>query len=155
MWIYPRGNPTVKVVPLPGRLCTSIVPPCASAIHLQIARPRPVPARSLVRVRAESARQKRSNTCGKSPGAIPMPVSATVKTARPLLLPSSTETWPPRGVCLSSGGAFFCRRFRYSGPPAFGPVPDLPSPPPSLELPRARVATAWLGGESTILEQGN
>src|SRR5438128_10282674 len=60
MWIYPRGNPTVKVVPLPGRLCTSIVPPCASAIHLQMARPSPAPGRSPVRVRAESARQKRS-----------------------------------------------------------------------------------------------
>ena len=61
-----------------------------------------MPARSLVRVRAESARQKRSNTWGKSPGAIPMPVSATVKTARPLLLPSSTETWPPRGVYFTA-----------------------------------------------------
>src|SRR5712671_3805901 len=102
VWIYPRGNSTVNVVPLPGRLCTSIVPPCASAIHLQIARPSPVPARSLVRVRAESARQKRSKTFGRSPGAIPMPVSATVNTARASLLPSSTETCPPRGVYFTA-----------------------------------------------------
>ena len=86
------GNPTVNVVPRPGRLCTSIVPPCASAIHLQIASPRPVPARSLVRVRAVSARQKRSKTCGRSHGAMPMPVSATLNTARPLSPASSTET---------------------------------------------------------------
>jgi len=48
---------TVNVVPRPGRLCTSIVPPCASAIHLQMARPSPAPGRSPVRVRAESARR--------------------------------------------------------------------------------------------------
>src|SRR2546425_6698424 len=33
-------------------------PPCASAIHLQMANPSPVPARSLVRVRARDLRSE-------------------------------------------------------------------------------------------------
>ena len=54
------GQPHVNTVPRPGRLCTVIDPPCASAIHFVIARPSPVPGRSPVRERAGSARQKRS-----------------------------------------------------------------------------------------------
>ncbi len=40
-----RGSVTVKVVPSPRRLCTAIDPPCASAIHRQMASPRPAPGR--------------------------------------------------------------------------------------------------------------
>ena len=54
-----------------------MTPPCASTIHFEIASPRPVPGCSPVRERARSARQKRSNTLGRSPGAIPIPVSCT------------------------------------------------------------------------------
>src|SRR5690606_8499871 len=51
-----RGRLTVKTVPRPGRLCTVMEPPCASAIHLVIARPNPAPGRAPVRVRAVSTR---------------------------------------------------------------------------------------------------
>src|SRR5438309_10685993 len=106
----PFGSVTVNVVPRPGRLTTSIWPPCASAIHLQIASPSPAPARSPVRVRAVSARQKRSKTCGKSPGAIPTPVSATLSVTRPCPFgragasscPSWTCTRPPWGVYFTA-----------------------------------------------------
>src|SRR2546426_1532504 len=97
-----RGRVTVNMVPRPARLATSICPPCASAIHLQMARPRPAPGRSPVRVRAESARQKRSKMCGRSPSAIPIPVSATVSVTRPSFSPSCTWTLPPRGVYLTA-----------------------------------------------------
>ena len=72
----PWGSRTVKIVPRPGRLCTVMEPPCASAIHFVIASPRPVPGRSPVRERAGSARQNRSKMCGRSPGAMPIPCPA-------------------------------------------------------------------------------
>src|SRR5256886_12363913 len=53
------------------------------SIHLEMASPNPAPGRSPVRVRAESARQKRSKMCGRSPGAMPIPVSATLRVTRP------------------------------------------------------------------------
>ena len=62
-----RGSTTVKMVPRPGRLCTEIVPPWASATHLVIASPSPVPGCAPTRDRDGSPRQKRSNTFGRSP----------------------------------------------------------------------------------------
>ena len=79
-----------------------MVPPWASAIHLQMARPSPVPERSPVRVRAESARQKRSKMCGRSPGAMPTPESATVRVTRPFEGPSCRRTLPPAGVYFTA-----------------------------------------------------
>ena len=39
--LYWSGNLTVNLEPLPSSLSTSIVPPCASTIHLEIASPNP------------------------------------------------------------------------------------------------------------------
>src|SRR5205807_765408 len=100
----------MNVVPRPGRLTTSIRPPCASAIHLQMASPRPAPGRSPVRVRAESARQNRSKMWGRSPGAMPMPVSATLRVSLPLTGPSCRRTLPPAGVYFTA----LVRRLRIS-----------------------------------------
>jgi hypothetical protein len=49
-----KGNLTMKVVPLPGWLSASIVPPWANTNSLAIASPNPIPP--LLRVRASSVR---------------------------------------------------------------------------------------------------
>ena len=46
---YGSGSLTVKVLPAPGWLETSMEPPWASTMALQMARPRPVPPRWLER----------------------------------------------------------------------------------------------------------
>ena len=77
-----------NVEPLPGVLSTPIWPPIISTSCLEIARPRPVPP--YLRVVEPSACEKAWNKYGSPSGAMPMPVSVTVK---------QTVTWV--GVSLS------------------------------------------------------
>ena len=51
---FVSGSETVKVLPRPGSLATSIEPPCASAIHRASESPSPVPP--TFRERASSTR---------------------------------------------------------------------------------------------------
>ena len=60
---------------------SSSVPPCTSAIHRAIDRPRPLPATPWDTdvVRAASARKKRSKTCARASAGMPGPPFDTVK----------------------------------------------------------------------------
>lgn len=71
-----RGSVSRKLAPRPGRPHASSHPPCRCASSREIASPRPVPP--VVRARAGSARQNRSNTCWTSSVVIPTPWSRTV-----------------------------------------------------------------------------
>src|ERR687891_923606 len=65
--------------PPPSRLAAWAEPPCAPAITLTIARPRPAPPPE----RASSARLKRSNAWAKNSGVKPPPSSVTCSSTRP------------------------------------------------------------------------
>src|SRR5690606_11228214 len=90
-----RGSRTVKRAPRPGpSLAASIAPPCSSTRSRAIERPSPRPPWR--RVLPLSACQKRSKTCGRSPGSIPSPVSVTVSNASVSLTDSRASTTLPR-----------------------------------------------------------
>ena len=69
----------MKVLPLPGSLSTPTVPPCRSTSSATRASPMPEPSK--LRERAPEMRENRSNSCALSSGAMPMPVSATQRSA--------------------------------------------------------------------------
>jgi len=62
------GKESVKVAPFPFADVTVIVPPCASIMRLQMAKPKPIPC-ALVVTNGEKSLGKRSS-------GIPVPVSA-------------------------------------------------------------------------------
>ena len=73
------GSRMVNVLPFPGSLSTSTVPPCPSTMRRTSARPRPVPLVSLAR--AESPRTNFSKMAFRSRGAMPRPPSRTLMAA--------------------------------------------------------------------------
>ena len=79
-------------------LSSSIVPPCTSTIVFAIEIPSPVPWIALLV--APAARKNRSKSSCCSSSAMPMPVSATSKTARSSRRVSDSVTRPPAGVNL-------------------------------------------------------
>ena len=70
----------MNVVPTPGSLSAVMVPPCSPTSSRTMASPIPLPSPD--RERARSTRWNRSNSRGSSSGGTPVPVSATVRTAR-------------------------------------------------------------------------
>lgn len=98
------GRVTVKVVPEPAALVTSIVPPIKSTIFLVIAIPRPVP--SILSVFDVWERSKGVNRCGRNSWSMPMPLSLKTKRKCPYPVGASVNclisslSFPPRGVNL-------------------------------------------------------
>ena len=76
------GRTTVKVLPRPGVLATSMVPPCAAAIDWAIHKPRPAPPPCDF---ASADRKKRVKIFSCSTGLRPIPVSATLKSYLPVV----------------------------------------------------------------------
>ena len=73
------GSSTVNVHPAPGADRTSTRPPCASAMRLTVASPRPMPGWRLFGPRTYG-----SNTCSPSSGGRPGPLSSTsIRTRAP------------------------------------------------------------------------
>src|SRR6185436_5437376 len=101
------GILTVKVVPTPSSLSTSIVPPCISTSRLVSASPSPVPPGRSPEgsVSCSNARYSRD----RSAGAIPIPVSITAIDTRSSSRRARTRTMPPRSVNFT---AFEIRLYR-------------------------------------------
>src|SRR5947199_223935 len=95
------GRSTVKVAPRPGPgLSARTWPPCSSAMWRTSARPMPrPPARRAAEV---SAWLKRSKTCGRNSGWMPMPLSFTCSCTRSAFLCSTTSIVPRSGVNLTA-----------------------------------------------------
>ena len=95
------GSVTVKVAPWPSPgLLARMLPPCISTSCLTMASPSPRPP--CRRVVLASAWRKRSKTCGRNSGLMPMPVSMTLISTCELTRSRSTWTWPPLGVNLTA-----------------------------------------------------
>lgn len=88
---HPRGSRTRNVVRSPGPHATSMAPPCASAIPLQMARPRPVPRTPFAVV----ARKNRVKTCGRSASGMTGPSFVTESRASASPTSSSTRMLVP------------------------------------------------------------
>ena len=73
----PSRTVNQKVLPCPGVLSTPIVPPMAAVRRWEMARPKPVPP--YFRVVESSAWENAWNRRPWASGAMPMPVSVTVK----------------------------------------------------------------------------
>ena len=96
---------TVKVVPLPFSLCTSMVPFISSTMLLVMGMPRPELPHRLVE--EESSWEKGSKSFGRYSLLMPMPVSLMVKRSVTLrsnrAVSSMTKvTVPPAGVNLTA-----------------------------------------------------
>ena len=89
---WPSGISTVNVLPVPGWLSAVMLPPCSPTSSLARARPMPLP--SLDRAWGVLPRWKRSNRCGMSWAAMPIPVSATRSTAWPSTAARDIRTEP-------------------------------------------------------------
>src|SRR6266702_4709798 len=106
----------VKVEPTPRRDWSCTSPPWVWTVWRTMARPSPVPPSA--RARALSARQKRSNTCGWSSGAIPGPSSDTAIQARPRSLPTARRIRDPAGARRTAfSSRFATARFSASRSP--------------------------------------
>src|ERR1022692_518065 len=71
------GRSTMAVVPSPGRLSISMMPPCSITTLRAMARPSPVPLPGSLVVK------KGSKTCSRCAGLMPHPLSPTVKLTVP------------------------------------------------------------------------
>ena len=89
------GSRTVKVLPSPGRLATSTVPPCRVTMPQTTASPSPLPCGPFVVKKGSKTRRAVS-------GGMPTPVSRTVTTAPVAFRASSKTRRPPRGMASSA-----------------------------------------------------
>src|SRR5689334_19561324 len=103
----PTGILTVKVVPTPSSLSTSIVPPCISTSRLVSASPKPVPPGRSPDGSVSCSNERYSRD--RSAGAIPIPVSITAIDTRSSSRRARTRTIPPRSVNFT---AFEIRLYR-------------------------------------------
>ena len=97
-----RTSRNQKVLPWPDWLSTPISPPISSTSRLQMDRPSPVPPKR--RVIPASAWVKGANSRGRTAGAMPMPVSRTVKrnhtASSPVSITWTCRVTSPRSVNL-------------------------------------------------------
>src|SRR4029450_12224967 len=99
---YPiAGSRMVTGEPCPGDVSSVIVPPWAATIERAIERPSPAPP--LARSRAASRRTNGSKTRVTSPGAMPGPVSRTLRRPLPFARATLTSTRPPARAEGSAG----------------------------------------------------
>ena len=85
-----QGSVTVKVVPSPGRLVNSILPPCASTVRCAVESPSPVPCALVVKYGMKMRFW--------FSGAMPTPVSDTLTTTLPSRVSASRRKVPPSGI---------------------------------------------------------
>ena len=137
------GKLTVKVEPRPTpALSARTVPPCSSTIWRTMDKPRPNPPKA--RVEVASSWRKRSKTCGKNSGTMPMPVSLIVTSTWLSTCANSTRTRPPLGVNLMAFEMRFhatcCKR---SGRPRLDLLPHRVAIPARSLWPGPPVANRW------------
>src|SRR6266542_661787 len=94
------GSASSNVLPEPGELLTRTVPPCASAMALTMARPRPTPPAR--RERPESARANRSKIRSALSGGIPEPESDTARRIVPFRRLAESSMRSPGLVCFTA-----------------------------------------------------